>query len=372
MFRTQLLTLLGLACALWQQEAMAQQRYQYQDLGGGAAAYAINDAGLVVGSRYDAQNTLQAVVWDLQGSPTFLTDLGGSSSTALAINQGGQIAGQAWNLGAVPQAVAWSGGAITTLATQPSRPNSKAVGINGQGMVAGNTSASFGGASQAVVWQGLDVTRLDNAGGTSSVATGLNDAGLVSGYVEGIPGTSNSQAVVWQGGAATLLPNLTSSYAYSIAQAVNSDGVVVGAANTGISGYIRAVVWRNGEVSALPTIGDADMARDINDLGVVVGTKDFNGGTHRAAFWDTNTGLTGDLNSLVGAGVLPANITLIDAYAINNRGDIVGTSYNRTTGSFGAFALRAVPEASTWMMWGMGMAGLVLVRRRRPALVPSL
>lgn len=365
MSRTPLFTLLGLACAFSHQAALAQQQYQYQDLGGAAAAYAINDAGLVVGSSYNAQNKRQAVVWDLQGSPTFLTDLGGGSSVALAINQGGQIAGQSWNLGITPQAVAWSGGAITTLAVQPSRPSGKAVGINDQGVVAGNTSASFGGASQAVVWQGLGVTRLDNAGGTSSVATGLNEAGLVTGYVEGISGTFNPQAVVWQGGAATLLPNLASSYAYSIAQAVNRDGVVVGAANTGSSGYIRAVVWRNGELSTLTAIGDADMAQDINDFGVVVGTKDFSGGAHRAALWDTNTGLSGDLNLLVGPGVLPANIILIEANAINNFGDIVGTSYNNTTGSFGAFALRAVPEASIWMMWCVGMAGLALARRRR-------
>jgi uncharacterized membrane protein len=372
MSRTQLLTLLGLACAFSQQAAMAQQQYQYQDLGSGAAAYAINDAGLVVGSRYNAQNQQQAVVWDQQGASTFLSALSANSSSAFAINQGGQIAGQAWNLGTIPQAVAWSGGAITTLATQASQPYGKAVGINGQGLVVGNTSASFGGASQAVVWQGLDVTPLGHAGGTSSVATGLNDAGLVTGYVEGISGTSNPQAVVWQGGSATLLPNLASSSAYSVAQAVNQGGVVVGAANTGISGYVRAVVWRNGEVSALPAVGDVDMAQDINDLGVAVGTKDFSGGTHRAALWDTNTSLAGDLNVLVGPGVLPANITLIEANAINNNGDIVGTSYNSTTGNLGAFALRAVPEASTWMMWGMGLAGLAFVRRRRPALTQAV
>ena len=367
MFKIQLITFCGLACAFLQQAAMAQQQYQYQDLGSGAAAYAINDAGLVVGSRYNAQNKQQAVVWDSQGSPTFLSDLWGGSSMAAAINESGQAAGQAWNLGTTPQAVAWSRGAITTLATQNTRPSGNAVGINGQGIVAGNTASFFGGGSQAVVWQGLDVTPLSNAGGNSSVATGLNDAGLVTGYVEGISGTFNPQAVVWQGSTATLLPNLTSSYAYSIANAVNQAGVVVGAANTGISGYIRAVVWRNGEVFALPAIGDADMARDINDLGVVVGSKDYNGGRHRAALWDTRTGMSTDLNLLLGAGFLPADITLIDAMGINNLGDIVGRSYNSTTGNFGAFVLRAVPETSTWVMWSMGMAGLVLARRRRPA-----
>lgn len=369
MFKTRFITILGFAYAFSQQAAVAQLQYQYQDLGGGAAAYAINDAGLVVGSRYNAQNKSQAVVWDKQGLPTFLPDLWGNSSTALSINQSGQIAGQSWNLGAIPQAVAWSGGAITTLATQTNQPVGKAVGINNAGLVVGNTYSAYGGASQAAIWQGLNVIPLGDAGGTSSVATGLNDAGLVTGYVEGITGTFNPQAAIWLGSNVTLLPNLTSSYASSKAYAVNNDGVVVGTANTGVSGYVRAVIWRNGEVSALPAIGNVDMAQDINDLGIVVGTKDFSGGFHRAAFWDTNTGLNGDLNHLVGPNVLPANITLIEAYSINNFGDIVGTSYNSTTGNFGAFALRAVPEASTLIMWGMGITGLVLVRCRRLALI---
>ena len=368
MNRTQLLAMLSLACACAHQVAMAeQQRYEYQDLGGAADAYAVNDAGLVVGVRYNAQNRLQAVVWDKQGVPAFLTDLAGGPSFATAINQQGQIAGQSWNLGTTPKAVAWSDGAITTLATKADQPYGQAVGINAGGLIAGNTSATFGGASTAVVWQGLGVKPLGHAGGTSSVATGLNDAGLVTGYVEGIGGTFGPQAVVWQGGVATLLPNLVSSYAYSKAYAVNQDGAVVGAANTGTSGYIRAVIWRNGEVSALTAIGDADQAQGINDSGVVVGTKDFSGGSHRAALWDTTTGLSGDLNVLVGSGTLPFNITLIEAHAINNLGDIVGTSYNKTTGNFGAFALRAVPEPSTWLMFAMGMAGLARAARHRSA-----
>lgn len=364
MTRTQLLALFGLTCVISQQVVMAQLHYQYQDLGSGAAAYAINDDGLVVGSRYNSQNKQLAVVWDRQGSSNFLSDLWGSGSTAFAINQNGQIAGQAWNLGLIPQAVAWSSGSITTLATQTSQPSSQAVGINGQGLVAGNTTSSFGGTSQAVVWQGLNVTPLNNAGGTSSFATSLNDAGLVTGYVDGISGTYNSQAVIWQGNTFRLLPNLISDYSFSIARAVNKAGVVVGQANTGSSGYIRAVVWRNNEVTALPAIGDVDMAQDINDLGVVVGTKDYSGGSHRASLWDTNTGLSGDLNILVGPGVLPANITLIEANAINNLGDIVGTSYNSSTGNYGAFALRSVPENSTLIMWVMGIVGLVFARMR--------
>lgn len=369
MIKTQLLAMLGLACALAQHTATAQMpTYQYQDLGQSAAAYAINDAGLVVGERYNAQNTLQAVVWDRQGSPTFLPDLWGNSSTAFAINQQGQIAGQAWNLGTIPQAVAWSGGAITTLATQADQPFGAAVGINGKGQVAGNTSVSYGGDSQPVVWQGLDVIPLGNAGGTSSVATGINDAGLVTGYTLGLPGTFNPQAVVWRDGVATLLPNLTSHYAYSIAHAVNRDGVVVGDATAGTNGDMRAVVWRNDGVSALPALSDSDRAFGINDLGVVVGAMKASGGFQRAAWWDTKTGMSGDINALAGAGALPTNITLTDAYAINSHGDIVGRYLNNATGYVGAYVLRAVPEVSTLLMWGMGVTGLALVRRRRPAL----
>jgi probable HAF family extracellular repeat protein len=351
----------GLVCVLSSQASLAQQ-YEYLNLGTGSVS-AINNAGQAVGSLYNAKGVTQAVVWN-QGIPTYLPGLGGTSSAA-AINDLGQIAGQSWNLAGSPQAVVSSAGAITTLASSPSYPSTGAAGINDHGLVVGNASQYYGGTSQAVVWNGFNITPLTNAGGTSSVATGVNNSGLITGYINGYPGTANPQAVVWQAGIATLLSNLRAdNYAYSIANAVNDRGVVVGTASDADSN-IHAVFWNNGNVASLNSLSGNDVAFGINDIGMVVGAMNANGGAAHAALWNSITGTGVDLNTLLNPSVLSAGITLVSAYGINDAGDIVGTSYNKITGNFGAFQLRAVPEPSTLAMWAIGLAGF-FVRRRRP------
>lgn len=356
------LFLAGLVCVLSHHASFAQQ-YEYLNLGNGSVS-AINNAGQAVGSLYNAQQGgMQGVVWN-QGIPTFLPGLGGSSSAA-AINEMGQVAGQSWSIGGGIKAVVSSAGAITTLASNASQPYSGAVGINDSGMVVGNVSAYYGGPSQAVVWAGFNVTPLSNAGGTSSVATGVNNSGLITGYVNGYPGTANPQAVVWQGGSATLLSNLTLSNAYSIAHAVNDHGIVVGDAIDAV-GNVRAVAWRNGGVSTLNSLSNVDRAFAINDNGMVVGTMSPSTGVAHAVLWNSATGVGVDLNTLLDPSVLDAGLTLVSAYGINDAGDIVGTSYNSFTGSFGAYQLRAVPEASTLALAisGLGLVGLFVHRRR--------
>lgn len=347
----------GLVCAV-SQHALCAQQYEYLDLGNGTVS-AINNAGQAVGSIYNAKGVLQAVLWN-QGTATYLSSLGGTSEAA-AVNGIGQVAGRSWNNG--PQAVVWSNGAITTLASSASYADSGAVGINDSGVVVGNAS-QYGPNPQAVVWSGFNITPLSNAGGTSSVATGINNSGLVSGYVNGYPGTNNPQAVTWQGNTATLLANLAPTNAYSAAYAVNNGGIVVGSANDSNSN-MHAVAWSNGVLSVLDSLSSADEALGINDLGIAVGKINYGSGAAHAALWDTKNGHGIDLNALLAPNVLPSGITLVAAYGINDAGDIVGTSFNKATGYFGAFELLAVPEPSTVAMWSIGLAALCVRQRRK-------
>ncbi|MGE5452559.1 MAG: hypothetical protein ACM3VZ_12055 [Acidobacteriota bacterium] len=348
------LWLVGMVCGLPHSAVFAQQ-YQYLNLGNGSVS-AINNAGRAVGSLFNSSGTLQAVQWD-NGAATFLSSSAASSS-AYAINNAGQVAGQSW-----PRAYVWSNGAVTSLAIKANYGIGSAVGINDSGLVVGNVEGVSSNWPSAVVWNGFDVTPLSNAGGTRSFVTGINNSGLISGYIYGLPGTENPQAAIWQGSSVTLLPNLRPTNGMSKATAVNNNGVAVGT-SIDSSGTGYAIAWENGELTRLKNLSRDDLALGISDLGLVVGQMNANGGSAHAALWDPKSGLGIDLNAFVAPGVIPKGITLVSATGVNNSGDIVGTFYDKATGNFGAYELLAVPEAGTQLMWGIGLFALFLRSRR--------
>lgn len=109
---------------------------------------------------------------------------------------------------------------------------------------------------------------------------------------------------------------------------MNDGGEVIG--RTTVSGNTRAIVARAGEPHALLPLPEgmiSSWANDINGLGMVVGqvgpfySPEFSG---RAAAWYPD-GLGG--YSVVLLGVLPGHVGSA-ATALNDRGDIVGWSFN--------------------------------------------
>jgi len=124
----------------------------------------------------------------------------------------------------------------------------------------------------------------------------------------------------------------------SIAWAINANGDVVGWSN-GPNGT-RAFVYTNGGMMvALPGLPDRPrtLARDINDVGDVVGTASA-GGTDlgHAVVWVA--GSIRDLGTL-GTG------SFSEAWAINNAGHIVGTSYTSGGSMFGVHGFLYIPGA---------------------------
>jgi probable HAF family extracellular repeat protein len=104
-------------------------------------------------------------------------------------------------------------------------------------------------------------------------------------------------------------------------QAVNDRGQAAGVAlNTG-TGRIEAFVEERGERTPLGTLGGSfSIARGINNQGEVVGGSLTEGDQSFHGFLYRENRLY-DLNSLLEAG---AEWELIQAFAINNRGEILG------------------------------------------------
>lgn len=160
-------------------------------------------------------------------------------------------------------------------------------------------------------------------GANASVAYGLNDAGQVVGTAITAAG-SGERAFVYDEptGVLTLLPSLPDGQNRAEARAVSSTGqTVVGSAFTGqsFSGpgvgapafpIFHAVVWRNGVVRDLGTLGgqagEFGYATDVNDAGQIVGTSGLRAFLYQN---DKMTALGGEQTS---------------AEAINSRGDVAG------------------------------------------------
>jgi probable HAF family extracellular repeat protein len=210
-------------------------------------------------------------------------------------------------------------------------PYSSATAVNAAGDVVGSAQTASG-ARHAVLWrskQPRDLGLLDQ--GDYSSAHDINDKTDIVGEANLVPG-GKPQAFVWHAGKMKQLPNLPGGSVCS-AQAINDSGAITGSCDLA-KGAGHAVLWRNGSIEDLGTLGDGDApstALDINDQAQVVGTSE-DDGKLRAFLWDK--GKMVNLNQMIAPG---SGWLLLVASRINNRGEILGRGYFR--GSIHTFLL---------------------------------
>lgn len=213
------------------------------------------------------------------------------------------------------------GTTVVDLGTLPGFTNHSAWDVNNSGWVIGNAEAI--GTNRGFLWKpGVGLAPLEPLPGrTSSTAFGINSAGDIAGY-----SSPDSRATLWRGGVAMDLGSLnpsSPSVLISEARDINDAGVVVGAAETGLSAPApRRLAFRWTQATgmvALPVppntlISEADA---INSAGQIVGYIQPNEGPPRAALWTGGT--------FVDLGVLPGAPNS-RAWDINTSGVVVGVS----------------------------------------------
>jgi probable HAF family extracellular repeat protein len=217
-------------------------------------------------------------------------------------------------------------------------------GINLFGQVVGTSTIApcpGGGQDRAFLWtqnEGMrDLGTLP--GGTFSFGNAINDLGQAVGYSD-CSACSVYHAFRWDIFGTQDL-GVVSGGSFSVATGINNFGFVAGESDSsGNVGLPHAALWNpfSGirDLGTLPG-GIFSSAASVNDFGVVVGSSDSavsasHGFTRRAngrpastathAFvWSAKAGML-DLNDLV----MPTNSewVLIDAYAVNSFGQIVG------------------------------------------------
>jgi len=256
-----------------------------------------------------------------------------SGSTAntlpLALNNNGRIVGYSATGPGTFQPMNWRSGQAMTLGGASAYDRAFATRVNTLGRVvgAGYMMDGNGGIleSHALRWTGGFVTNLGSLGGRSAVAMGINDAGKIVGYST-LLGETQTQAFIYQGATMTRLqslPGTIESYAYDI----SNTGYVAGTAVTNLPA--RPVLWYNGTARQLPIPAGAraGAANAVNDSGRAVGTVELNlaTGSFAAMLWQS--GLMIDIGNLGGP------VPYATASDINSRGQVVGTSgtaYGRT------------------------------------------
>jgi probable HAF family extracellular repeat protein len=174
-----------------------------------------------------------------------------------------------------------------------------------------------------------------------SAATAINNKGQVvgiSGICENAVGDlSAMHAVLWENGTTTYLGNLGAD-AWDTPTAINNQGQIVGFAETTDSTF-HGFLWTEsaGIQDLKPLSGDSlSFAYAINDRGQIVGQSIGPNGS-RAVMW--RDGIVTDLNCLA----VPHSLHLIYANDINNSGRITGQASDPAHGQTPAFLATPTP-----------------------------
>jgi probable HAF family extracellular repeat protein len=286
---------------------------------------------------------VEAILWGKDGSLTDLGTLGGNESSANVVNSRGQVAGEALNTIPDPYTSNFNNFLITGATQVHAFRWTKSRGMQDLGTLGGTDSAAFsinergqiGGWSftnttvnpstgiptlDPFLWENGKMLDLGTLGGTVGEANALNSQGHVVGF-SNLAGDVNGHAFLWRNQSEGMIDLGTLGGNSGNAAFINDSDEVVGNDATA-DGLERAFLWRHGVMTNLGTIGTdpGSEAFSINSQGQVVGdTRDPIADVSLRAFLWEHGGPMVDLNALV-----PPNsgLQLTKGLYVNDRGEI--------------------------------------------------
>ena len=300
-----------------------------------------------------------------------------SSFRAASINDNGVVAGSATvrvpdNTVQSERGVLWQANTHYTILGTLSETrgiDSAANSINNSGIAVGNSMEHIGSGPNDYVIHPVMFTAngIVNLGVKNSIggwATGINDASQVVGFLQFETPVQAIEAFLYQNGVMTVLGYPVPTIGYSVAYAINNNGLIVGTAQLSAGAYgtnLHAASYANGTWTDLGTLGSGQdsncTATSVNDSGAIVGRW---GNHSQFGIFIYQNGKMTDLNAPAVSNYLVTPITnnagqivygqfiyqngvwqdintfiepgsgwrLTGATAINNQGAIVGIIYN--------------------------------------------
>jgi probable HAF family extracellular repeat protein len=208
----------------------------------------------------------------------------GTTFNPTSINNHGVVAGFAWvkvpnNPMQSERGVVWQPSThYTILGTISEFPSfdSQANCINDAGIIVGNSFEHIPSGQYVqhpVIFMPNEIINLGVKNSGGGIATGINFANQVVGYLWFATPVPAYQAFLYQDGTMTLLGYPVPTIGYSVAYAINNNGLIVGSAQFSADTQFHAATYANGTWNDLGTLGPdfSGYAAAVNDSGTIVG-----------------------------------------------------------------------------------------------------
>jgi uncharacterized membrane protein len=208
----------------------------------------------------------------------------GFGSHLAAVNGAGHLVGSFFDFASpnVSSGSYFYDGALTRIAAAPGQNRSAATAINSHDQVVGWMLVGI--EKHVFLWDHGLLRDLGTVSGASTIATGINDSGVITGWGATTPTSGASQAFRWDGQMHALgCPDGTIACE---ALAINGRGDIVGETLTSILGSEVAFIHRDGVFHLLgDLVQDApgwhfQLAVSVNDAGQIVGNGSLDGVPH--------------------------------------------------------------------------------------------
>ncbi len=331
-----------------------------------ASGQGINAFGHVAGHHEKCSDQLdQAFYWTPRTGMVDLEMPAGTNSSEAADIEGTRIVGTfdldgdgLSGLGFVYD----SGTAeFTNLGTLPGGTRSEAFAVNSAGQIAGYWGNKVIGPWQTFIWENGEMIDLGpSIGGLHNRGFDINEAGAITGWA-GAGNVIDSHAFIWENGKVIELPFIPDGFT-SEGRAINNHLDVVGWGRKFDeklqSNVRRAFLWTDGrmiDLGVLPGRTES-FGYGVNDAKQVIGLSWDFGSNGSPFIWQD--GVITDLNDLV-----PPEITIGEAWAINNAGEIAGSGRGPGGGHFGMALLIPNPRplGDLDMDCAVGVADLLML-----------